>query len=332
VKRRLATLSLLALTGIACWIAAELVVARLGLLEYAPSMSRGHPTRGYTLRAGYEGESKYGIPFRVSAQGFRTPEVAIPKPPGTKRVVVLGDSVTWGAGVREEETFARKLEVMLRSDLSCPVEVVNTGISGYGTVQELDVLQNEGLTFEPNVVIVFHIENDNQSVTSFKGGLAAFVKDHIVYRSWVISASLYAWRNAAWRMQASGAPNDEAALRAQQAHWDARPGTPASIEALRRIAAIGRDRGFPVLLASQPGNRDRSVDARRNAILRDVAREQQMVFLDMTPAFDEFADRDLSVSEIDGHPNGFAHGLIAERLRGPVGDLLDCAPRGGAEQ
>jgi len=331
VKARLAAFALLFGVGALCWIAAELIVARLGLLEYPPAMNRGHATRGYTLRPGFRGESSFGIPFRVSAQGFRSPEVAIPKAAGTRRVLVLGDSVTWGAGVPEETTFSRRLETALRSELACPVEVINAGISGYGSVEELDVLQNEGLRFEPDVVLVYHVENDNQVLGHASGELARFVKDHVIYRSYLIDAMLYAFRNVRWRLHAARAGGDREAYAAEQRAWDQRPGTQASLDALREIVRLTQQHGARAILASHPNSlTDPSIDALRNRLLRELAAESGTPFVDVGPALVPYRDRDIVVSKVDLHPNAFAHGVIAEALRPAVRDALGCAPRAGA--
>ncbi|MCU0669997.1 MAG: GDSL-type esterase/lipase family protein [Myxococcota bacterium] len=328
MKRRLAPWLFVGVVGALCWIAAEFVVARAGLLEYPPSMSRGHPTRGYTLRAGFTGESAYGIPFRVSAQGFRTPEVAIPKPPDLRRVLVLGDSVTWGAGVREEETFARQLEHALRKRDACEAEVVNAGVSGYGSVEELDVLEREGLGFEPDVVLVLHVENDNVVISHATGRVSAFLKDHVVYRSYLVGATLQAMRIARWRVQAARAGGDAAAYAAEQQAWAARPGTEESLAALRRIGAVARAHGARVVLASYPNNMsDAALDAPRNALLRQLADEAGMTFVDTGPALRPHHARGLAVSATDLHPSGFAHGLIAGAVESPIAAALGCAPR-----
>ena len=43
----------------------------------------------------------YGKPVSHNAEGFRDRAYAIPKPPGTYRILVLGDSFTWGVGLDE---------------------------------------------------------------------------------------------------------------------------------------------------------------------------------------------------------------------------------------
>jgi lysophospholipase L1-like esterase len=330
--KRLAPVLLLVGVVAACGLAAELAAARLGFLEYPPAMNRGHPTRGYTLRAGFQGESKLGIPFSVGTHGFRSPELAVPKPAGTRRVLVLGDSVAWGAGIREEETFARRLEAALRESLDCPVEVVNAGVSGYGSIEELDVLRHEGLGFEPDVVLVYHVENDNLVRVPVGGSLATALKDAIVYRSHLVGALLQGWRTLRWRAEAARRGGGERdAYVAELRAWDRRPGTEASLAALREIAELAKRNGAQPILASHPSViTDRSSDAVRNERLREVASQAGMPFVDVEGALLPVRDRPLAVSETDLHPNAFAHARIADWLRVPVGAALGCAARAGA--
>ena len=65
------------------------------------------------------------------------------KQDGELRVLLLGDSVTFGWGVPIEATFGRKLESRLTKELGRPVRTVNTGVGSYNTVQE--VLSSEDL-------------------------------------------------------------------------------------------------------------------------------------------------------------------------------------------
>lgn len=81
------------------------------------------------------------------------------KPDGTRRIVVLGDSVAFGPGVRLEETFDNQLEAMLDSD-AAPVEVLNMGVPGYNTAQEMITLRRRGLDLDPDLVLVAWVTND----------------------------------------------------------------------------------------------------------------------------------------------------------------------------
>ena len=331
MKRRTAGL-VLAIVSIGCCVLfAEWVLGVAQILEVPPQLHRGHPRRGYQLRAGFDGISKFGIPLHVNSLGLRSPEIAVPKPAGQKRVLVLGDSVTFGSGVPEEQSFSRRLESTLRQQLACPVEVVNAGVSGYGTVEEADYFTHEGLEVEPDVVLIYYVENDNVSVTHFEGAVASFLKDQVVYRSNLVNAVLYAWRLSRWKWQARAAGGDRAAYAAEQQAWDSRPGTAASLAALHEIASVAQSHGMRVILANYPNSlHDRSLDTVRDELLRNAAAAGGMTLVDVAPALIPYRDRDIAVSKTDLHPNGFAHGLIAEALLPAVRDALACPLRSSA--
>ena len=93
--------------------------------------------------------------------GFRGAEVAIPKPPGRFRVVVIGDSVTLGWGVADDETFSARLERLLHERFPHrDLDVVNLGVGGYDTRQEVTLLARNVSRLEPDLVLVGFYSND----------------------------------------------------------------------------------------------------------------------------------------------------------------------------
>ncbi|MBN1878841.1 hypothetical protein JW823_01925 [bacterium] len=99
----------------------------------------------------------------ISSQGLRDREYAIPKPTGIRRIIAIGDSVTYGLGVRAEDTFAKQLEALFRTDDKSrgnKVEILNMGVNGYKTVQEVEHLKTSGLRFEPDIVLLTYNLND----------------------------------------------------------------------------------------------------------------------------------------------------------------------------
>jgi hypothetical protein len=95
----------------------------------------------------------------VSSQGLRDDEVPVPKPEGTLRILILGDSVAYGEGVSRNKTFSNRLEGLLRKQFSS-AEVINAGVSGYTAYNELQYYLNKGREFEPDIVIVAFCMND----------------------------------------------------------------------------------------------------------------------------------------------------------------------------
>ena len=144
---------------------AEIAIRGLGV-EVPPSLYRLDPDVGDTLAPGAEGWwTREGRAYvRISSQGLRDEEHAIPKPLGTIRIVLLGDSFAEALQVDQRETFWSILE---RDLASCPVlagrpvEVVNLGVSGYGTDDAIDVLRRYGPSLEPDLVLLFFcVAND----------------------------------------------------------------------------------------------------------------------------------------------------------------------------
>jgi lysophospholipase L1-like esterase len=95
----------------------------------------------------------------ISAQATRDDAVAIPKPPGVFRLLVLGDSIAYGAQVRRSESFPERLEGLLARD-GRRVEVVNAGVPGYSAWNEERWFAERGRAFEPDLVLVAVCLND----------------------------------------------------------------------------------------------------------------------------------------------------------------------------
>jgi hypothetical protein len=95
----------------------------------------------------------------ISSQGLRDREFAIPRPPDTFRVLMLGDSVAFGANVDATATFPKRLETLL-AGRTASVEVVNAGVSGYSTYNQLHHYLEHSRHFEPQLVVVAICLND----------------------------------------------------------------------------------------------------------------------------------------------------------------------------
>jgi hypothetical protein len=109
----------------------------------APDIDRvisGHPDYTYHLQTNSLGYQ--GIGFRDD--GFTSQPFAI----------AIGDSYTWGDGVDNNSSWVEKLET------STNLDIVNLGVSGYGSVQRLRVFQEYGLPLKPKLVLWSFFPND----------------------------------------------------------------------------------------------------------------------------------------------------------------------------
>ncbi len=145
------------------------VVAEGFLRLFGPreSYSRYDPHTRWSLRPGYRGPGPNlpDVPLtydvRINEAGFRGGPVDRNKPIGVVRLAGLGDSVTFGFGVREEETFLASAATALSSDIApARVEWINAGVPGFTSFQGLRHLERRVLPFAPDIVTILYGWND----------------------------------------------------------------------------------------------------------------------------------------------------------------------------
>jgi GDSL-like lipase/acylhydrolase family protein len=115
------------------------------------------PRRGWALKPNVDrARDADGTVVTSNSHGLRSEkEIPLEKPPGEKRLLLLGDSFTFGAEVADRETFAAGLAPLLPG-----VEVLNLGVHGYGHDQMLLYLRDEGVKYSPDVVLVGFVGDD----------------------------------------------------------------------------------------------------------------------------------------------------------------------------
>lgn len=115
------------------------------------------PALGWRLKPGLAYVGPNGERVAINAHGMRDPERSREKPPGARRVLVLGDSFTFGSAVDAGATYPRRLEQLLGPG----VEVVNAGVPRYSTVQEATWLEREGPAWGADAIVLgFFVGND----------------------------------------------------------------------------------------------------------------------------------------------------------------------------
>jgi lysophospholipase L1-like esterase len=116
---------------------------------------------GLTLRYA---RSEFASTVRINSDGLRDREYPSEKPPGTFRILVLGDSFTEGLQVDDEEVWPKLAERIIaerRVEGGVAVELVNAAIAGAGTADQIRYLQVFGARWSPDLVLLgFYCGND----------------------------------------------------------------------------------------------------------------------------------------------------------------------------
>jgi len=130
-----------------------------------------NPDMTYILRANSQ-FTTLGVPFRTNELGFRDRPI-FDKAPGVFRILCLGDSVTFGTGVANEQTYPNVLEGMIQ-EVATPgmtIDVINAGISAYNARNIRGLLQQYINYLRPDAVVYAFVENDlDDSVSVGPGG------------------------------------------------------------------------------------------------------------------------------------------------------------------
>ena len=127
-----------------------------------------HGELGYRQRANAVLHYQNGTRATANAESYRGPIVARTKPPGTFRVILLGESTTHGWGVNDDETIDAYLREILRTAPATAgrtVEVVNLAYDGYDSYQLYERLKSDGIPREPDLIIVNAGINEVRSAT-----------------------------------------------------------------------------------------------------------------------------------------------------------------------
>jgi hypothetical protein len=139
----------------------------LGLQMTFPRMRllTRHERLGSIPRPNLNGRTTFGgheriVHITTNSLGLRAPELA-PKPAGVRRVLALGDSFTFGHAVEAAEAWPAVLQQLLNSRGGPRYEVINAGVGGYGTGQQLLLYDELEARVEPDLVVLgFAVVND----------------------------------------------------------------------------------------------------------------------------------------------------------------------------
>jgi lysophospholipase L1-like esterase len=106
--------------------------------------------------SGFEDSNNlWHVPIHINSYGFRYRDFTLEKARDDIRVLVLGDSVTFGPGVEENKTYTLLLEQMLKKrNETRQYEIINTAVVGYSPIQEAYFLKARGLEFKPDVIFI----------------------------------------------------------------------------------------------------------------------------------------------------------------------------------
>ncbi len=302
-----------------------------------------YPELKYELTPGAAGRV-WGTDLKINSQGFRGPEPS--SNPSTHRVIVLGDSIAFGNDLPLEDTFSFQLQQRLVSQ-GRDIEILNFGVGGYDTLQEVSLLEIRGLKYHPNLVVVAYCLNDISIASVNPESLQRMPPGYtsVLYKSRLaqfVSSSIETIRTKNWLKHMNEPEvfrreyenqidliSDDAsellALMNQAPKW---PSTTWYGErdrvgrlrfGFRHLARIAKENGFPVVIMIVPLLLDNGGGTySHRAAHRIVEMEAHRAGFDTIDLSDDFMRAGMgnlkgSVGDVI-HPNKVGHTIMADSL------------------
>jgi len=261
-----------------------------------------------------------------NANGYRDLERAVPRPPGVRRVVSLGDSFAWGASVEFDDAYPQRLERGLNRRRRERWEVVNLALPGMNTVDQAAQLEQEGMAYGPDVVVLGFVLNDSEDATAAEARRAADweeerpgpPRDALDRSALFRMVRTRLWATAENRRRISGY---------KSMYADGAPGWVAARTALKAMGALSRARGVPFMVAIFPlfGN---PLDGRYpfpeiHGKVAEAAAAAGAKVVDFLPSYRGLRWELLVVDGVDDeHPNEVAHRIAANVILRALDDVV----------
>jgi hypothetical protein len=275
----------------------------------------------------YRDQDWYGQYVRYNTKGFRDYEHPEEKPPGIIRILGIGDSYTFGMRVNFEDIYLTRLERMLNDQYPTRhYEVINMGVPGYNTLSERDLLEKQGLLYQPDLVIIGYVLNDaehprvkepyTRKIKSLIGEESSYSKKlkeiSYLYRQLYF---LYIWGLL-------GKSVNQLDFLESLYSEETNPYLSYANQALAEMIQMVKQQNGNVLIALFPVfSLDRNEENRftkARDLIQGICTQNGAVFTDTYPIFRDIlksgkAKRYWS-TPFDAHPGKEAHGIIAEQI------------------
>jgi lysophospholipase L1-like esterase len=248
----------------------------------------------------------------VNTEGMRDGAVGTDKPPDVFRIAVLGDSYAYGFSVPAAVAFPSQLGALLsQRSPDRKIEVLNFGVIGYGSTQELELYKTKVRRFHPDLVLLAYVLNDPAQPDDVRALLRSLGASRERLRRLATYSQFLAWTYA--RL-----------LRFQSEHFgvwatyrlDGARGRQA-LDALRELQRLTAADGIALAVVVFPVFTPYRADYPFATLHADVDAffaQQGVPYLDLLPVYGRQHLAEFHLSDGDAHPNARGHQVAAESI------------------
>lgn len=262
-------------------------------------------------------DMKRTFPYRTNAHGLRDRDRPA-KAPGSKRVLIIGDSYTWGYAVTEGEAYPQVAERLLAERGRADIEVINGGVPDYNSRQERQLLEQLLPIYQPDAVFLAYVVNDAEPSTAMP------TPPEEVYRhsrSWFLTEVAERLNRRVFRRRLLPSAKDNVGSNYLDGFDEGSVKWRDSREAIREMRDLSRAAGSSFSVLMMPDFTQDFGDGYALGTIHDAVaswgRELDIPVLDLLALF-RGEDHMAWMVPWDGHPNAEAHHRMAAFLVGKI--------------
>jgi len=243
------------------------------------------------------------VDVSINSDGLRDKEYPVARN-GQYRMIFLGDSLTFGWGVGQDDTFDNVLEVEFTKRQ--PTEILNFGAGNYNTEQEVNLFLEKGLKYNPDKVVVFYFINDAEP-TPKKSRWSFLENSQLISFYW---SRFHVVKNRFF-------PAGSYKQYYSRLYADDQPGLVGVKNSFLLLKETCKRHkiALQVVLLPELHNVVNYPFSEEYGKIETFLKQNQISYMNVLPAFKDYSDPvQLWVSLDDAHPNKLAHSIIAKEV------------------
>ncbi len=252
--------------------------------------------------------------FNLNSEGMRDYEFSLKKEDKI-RIVGLGDSFTAGWGVKNaSDTYLKVLESKLNSTEK--IEIYNFGVGGYGPQQEIDLLKEKALRYNPDIVILGYYTNDFKNFND----TLEWEKEQISipYLGVFLRTSSYVYYfaenslNNIYNLVIGTESYEEYQIKIMESELNKKE----NMRYFEELKNLSLENNFKVMVIVFPTfyNLSDYPFIGLHNLIKSKSEKEGFYYLDLLDSYKNYSEVDLVVSKDDNHPNELAHKIAAESI------------------
>ncbi|HNW43218.1 MAG TPA: GDSL-type esterase/lipase family protein [Elusimicrobiales bacterium] len=292
---------------------------RAGAGDIFYSFDEYSPTRGWAIKPNLTKTPVFGGKvLSTNSKGIRGKTEYTYGKSSKKRILILGDSFTFGEEVNDTEAYPSRLQELLPAS-----EVINFGVHGYAHDQMLIYLKEEGIKYRPDIIILGIVSNDIQrNILRFRDYAKPKFKimdgKLKLENSPVPAPGEYLKREPYRSKLADLLDLFRQVYRQKRGLDDQEMGT-VTVAILDELIAVARQNGAVPVLVYLPFGAELLADAPQDGFLPAYSRSRSVHYLSLQPVFHAKANSGVAL-KVTGHWDETEHQIAAGAIRKYLSD------------